>query len=222
MAQPCPTQNKYRTSGQQAAQRTEGLGGVLSAPEARRRVRGAHQVGRGFTSQLKGRWELGPGGERPFRVCPALPRPAHAPFRSSPPPLSPLARSLRMQRGKSTWPTSRHRAPQRPPPRTGLMCTSCLSLRSRCPWPSSLGAPVSCLQGPGGAAGRAQGSGAPLPGRGGEGLACAPSAGTCVLGAEAPCVPGMPEPRLPLSRLASWPATQEHGPHCARSGRRGP
>lgn len=52
-------------------------------------------------------------------------------------------RSLRMPRGKSTRPTSRHRAPQLQRLRTGRTSMSCRSLRSPCPWPSSPGAQVS-------------------------------------------------------------------------------
>lgn len=47
-----------------------------------------------------------------------------------------------MLKGKSTQPASRPRAPQRPPRRTGLTCTSCRSPRSPCPWPSSPGVQV--------------------------------------------------------------------------------
>ncbi|XP_059764309.1 serine/threonine-protein kinase LMTK1 isoform X2 [Balaenoptera ricei] len=47
--------------------------------------------------------------------------------------------SLRMLRGKSTRPTSRHRAPRRQQLRTGPTCTSCHSPRSPCLWPSSPG-----------------------------------------------------------------------------------
>ena len=52
-------------------------------------------------------------------------------------------RSLRMPRGKSTRPTSRHRAPRLQQLRTGRTSMSCHSLRSPCPWPSSPGAQVS-------------------------------------------------------------------------------
>ena len=48
-----------------------------------------------------------------------------------------------MPRGKSTRPTSRHRAPRPQQLRTGPTCTSCRSPRSPCPWPSSPGAQVS-------------------------------------------------------------------------------
>lgn len=48
-----------------------------------------------------------------------------------------------MQKGMSMWPTSRSRAPRLQLHRPVLMCTSCPSLRSPCPWLSSRVARVS-------------------------------------------------------------------------------
>lgn len=104
--------------------------------------------------QLRG-WGLDPGKKGAFQSLACLwvtptPRPALSP---APPHLWALQltvllmapvwpRSLRMLKGTSTQPASRPRAPQRPPRRTGLTCTSCRSLRSPCPWPSSPGVQV--------------------------------------------------------------------------------
>lgn len=55
-----------------------------------------------------------------------------------------------MLKGKSTQPTSRPRTPRWPPRRTDPTCTSCLSRRCPCPWPSSPAAQVRGPPGPGG------------------------------------------------------------------------
>lgn len=115
--------------------------GVRCAPGARRRVRVPTE---GMGPHLPAPGAVGGGWAREERRAGPAPAPSGAHRRAVTP-----ARSLRMRRGKSTPPTSRHRAPRRPPPRAGPTCTSCPSPRSRCPWPSSRGARVSCSQGRG-------------------------------------------------------------------------
>lgn len=124
---------------------SRGVGSVL-CPEER---------GGGWRGQLAGL--LGGAGPREERglselACTPCSRPALPPSPAPPPSGEPWSsprvspvwpRSLRMPRGKSTRPTSRHRAPPQQRLRTGPTCTSCHSPRSPCLWPSSPGVQVS-------------------------------------------------------------------------------
>lgn len=127
-----------------------------------------------------GSWALGRKG--PFRASlhpSSPPLPVSGALELTVSPAWP--RSLRMPRGKSLRPTSRHRAPRRQRLPTGLTCMSSRSPRSPCPWPSSLGAQVS--EPPGGAgAARGQCSRGGRQGAGMRPLLQGPGAlGACLL-----------------------------------------